>query len=70
MLNTYLLDACCEVSQVPDCNGLVMGEIYISLEVEESEDFGLGGELRAEVLLVDLLGVNGLLGGLPRVHLV
>ena len=49
---------------------MVMGEIYISLEVEEAEDFGLGGELRAEVLLVDLLGVNGLLGGLPRVHLV
>ena len=42
MLNTYLLDACCEVSQVPDCNGLVMREIYISLEVEEAEDFGLG----------------------------
>ena len=55
---------------MPDCNGLVMGEIYISLEVEEAEDFGLGGELRAEVLLIDLLGVDGLLGGLPRVHLV
>ena len=55
---------------MPDCNGLVMGEIYISLEVEEAEYFGLGGELRAEVLLIDLLGVDGLLGGLPRVHLV
>ena len=40
---------------------MVMGEIYISLEVEEAEDFGLGGELRGEVLLVDHLGVDGLL---------
>ena len=40
---------------MPDCNGLVMGEIYISLEVEEAEDFGLGGELRAEVLRVNLV---------------
>jgi hypothetical protein len=55
---------------VPDCNGLVMGEIYISLEVEEAKDFGLGGELRAEVLLVDHLGVDGLLRGVPRVHTV
>ena len=46
---------------MPDCNVLIVGEVYISLEVEEAEDFGLGGELRAEVLLVNLLGVNGLL---------
>ena len=49
---------------------MVMGEIYISLEVEEAEDFGLGGELRGEALLVDHLGVDGLLRGVPRVHTV
>ena len=46
---------------MPDCNGLVMGEIYISLEVEEAKDFGLCGELRGEVLLINLFRVDGLL---------
>jgi hypothetical protein len=46
---------------VPDCNVLIVGEVYISLEVEEAEDFGFGGELCTKVLLINLLGVNGLL---------
>ena len=53
---------------MPNSNCLVMGEVHLSLGGEETVDLGLGGELRAEVLLVDLLIGHSFAGGLCLVH--